>query len=384
MGGQTKYQKLPTSSGGTENGAADRMENGDGAKASAPGSASGSGVSASKGSSGSSSAPSKALIAFAIVFYASCSSTMLVINKLAVYHIQAPSFVLFCQVAATAAVVWTASRAGVVQADAFDMAKVKAFSFVVAAFVAAIFTNMKTLQYANVETFIVFRSSTPLLVAFLDFGFLGRTLPSARSWASLLFILIGAAMYMSSDSQFELRSYAWACAWYAVFCFDQIYIKHVCNTVEMTNWGRVLYTNSMSMPLCLLVSLAFREDVTVSELEWNASQTFFLLLSCATGVAMSYSAFLLRSSVSATSFTVVGIMCKIATVVINLMIWDNHASANGLISLFVCLAAGTFYQQVSTRRIRDARAARVRKRPATARADPPDDALSLCAHPRPR
>ncbi len=166
------------------------------------------------GASGDKKAPSAGLIMFACIFYATCSSTMLVINKLTVYHIQAPSFVLFCQTAATAAAVYSAAGAGWVKADPFEKEKVKAFFWVVAAFVAAIFTNMKTLQYANVETFIVFRSSTPLLVAFLDFLFLGRALPSARSWASLFFILVGAFAYMSTDSTFEVRSYSWATAWY--------------------------------------------------------------------------------------------------------------------------------------------------------------------------
>ncbi|QDZ21499.1 solute carrier protein [Chloropicon primus] len=325
----TKYQKLPMSMNGSGDPEQGKSSSGTGLE--------------------KKQAQNKALITFAVIFYASCSSTMLVINKLAVYHVQAPSFVLFCQVAATAFAVYTASGMGWVKADAFDWAKVKAFFFVVAAFVAAIFTNMKTLQYANVETFIVFRSSTPLLVAFLDFFFLGRCLPSPRSWGSLFFILVGAFAYMSYDSTFEVRSYSWATAWYGVFCFDQIYIKHVCNTVEMTNWGRVLYTNAMSMPLCFLVSILFREDQVLLNMEWNFNQVFFLALSCAAGVGMSYSAFLLRSSVSATSFTVVGIMCKIATVMINLMIWDNHASTEGLGALFICLFAGVLYRQAPMR-----------------------------------
>ena len=51
-----------------------------------------------------------------------------------------------------------------------------------------------------------------------------------------------------------------------------------------------------------------------------------LAASCMAGVLMSYSQFLLRGLISATSFTVVGTMCKIATVVINCLIWDKHAS----------------------------------------------------------
>ena len=74
-----------------------------------------------------------------------------------------------------------------------------------------------------------------------------------------------------------------------------------------------------------------------------------LCLVQATFVCMSYSAFLLRANVSATMFTVVGIMCKIGTVVINQVIWDKHASANGLAALLVCLLAGTFYKQAPRR-----------------------------------
>jgi solute carrier family 35 protein len=73
------------------------------------------------------------------------------------------------------------------------------------AFLGAIFTNMKTLQYANVETFIVFRSSTPLLIALLDYAFLGRELPSLRSWCSLLLLLCGAIGYVMYDANFEVR-----------------------------------------------------------------------------------------------------------------------------------------------------------------------------------
>ena len=64
---------------------------------------------------------------------------------------------------------------------------------------------------------------------------------------------------------------------------------------------------------------------------------------------MSYSAFLLRGLISATSFTVVGTMCKIATVIINCLLWDKHASIEGLAALFLCIFAGLFYEQAPLR-----------------------------------
>jgi hypothetical protein len=42
-------------------------------------------------------------------------------------------------------------------------------------------------------------------------------------------------------------------------------------------------------------------------------------------------------------------MCKIATVVVNCLMWDKHASMQGLAALFVCLVAGMGYQQAPLR-----------------------------------
>ena len=64
---------------------------------------------------------------------------------------------------------------------------------------------------------------------------------------------------------------------------------------------------------------------------------------------MSYFAFLCRAAVSATSFTVIGNVCKILTVLINLSIWSHHASAMGIGCLFVCLAGAAIYQQAPLR-----------------------------------
>ena len=81
---------------------------------------------------------------------------------------------------------------------------------------------MKTLQYSNVETFIVFRSSTPLLISFCDYFFLGRQMPSRRSWLSLIGLLSGAVLYVKYDSAFDVRAYIWVALWFAVFTFDQV------------------------------------------------------------------------------------------------------------------------------------------------------------------
>jgi hypothetical protein len=56
-----------------------------------------------------------------------------------------------------------------------------------------------------------------------------------------------------------------------------------------------------------------------------------------------------RGELSATHFTVVGNLCKIATVVFNILIWDRHASGAGLGALLLCLGAGYAYSAAPMR-----------------------------------
>ena len=68
------------------------------------------------------------------------------------------------------------------------------------------------------------------------------------------------------------------------------------------------------------------------------------------GTAMSYFAWLARSLVSATLFTILGNVCKVLSIVINVMIWDKHATPFGILCLLFCLVAAYFYQQAPLRR----------------------------------
>ena len=209
-------------------------------------------------------AMSTADIAFAVGGYATCSSLMLVMNKVAVHVLPSPSIVLLLQLLASAWATWLAGVLGFIVVDKLEPHKVKAFIPVAAAFLAAVFTNMKTLQYANVETFIVFRASTPILVSICDWWFLGRELPSARSWACLGALVLGALVYVLTDSAFHVSGYTWVCVWYFVFCFDQIYIKHMITSVKLPIWSNAFYTNALSsilvLPFVLLEVQAARAD----------------------------------------------------------------------------------------------------------------------------
>ena len=52
---------------------------------------------------------------------------------------------------------------------------------------------------------------------------------------------------------------------------------------------------------------------------------------------------------SATTYTLVGVVNKFLTVLLNVAMWDKHSTPVGLAAVCVCLLAGMFYQQAPLR-----------------------------------
>ena len=125
--------------------------------------------------------------AFALLGHA-VLSLMLVMNKVAVHVLPAPSFVLLMQFLASWLVVKACGLCGCIVVDGLELTKLRQFFFVSLAFLACVYANIKTLQYANVETFIVFRASTPIVISLCDCsssaGSSPTAAPPARSSAS--------------------------------------------------------------------------------------------------------------------------------------------------------------------------------------------------------
>ncbi|CAI5474977.1 unnamed protein product [Closterium sp. Yama58-4] len=128
-----------------------------------------------------------------------------------------------------------------------------------------------------------------------------------------------------------------------------VYIKHIVTSLGLNTWGFVLYNNFLSLlmaPVFWMITGEFRETIkAVSTASWDFGIVFPVLLSCAFGLAISFFGFACRKAISATAFTVLGVTNKLLTVVINVMIWDKHASPFGVLCLFITIVGGVMYQQ---------------------------------------
>jgi hypothetical protein len=119
--------------------------------------------------------------------------------------------------------------------------------------------------------------------------------------------------------------------------------------------GPVLYTNILGLwPFLVFAYFGgeyskFFEDVMIGEKPATAAGICLLLTSSAVGIGIGYSGWWCRDKVAATSFTLIGVINKCLTVLLNLIIWDQHAGTAGIASLLICLVGGVFYQQAPLR-----------------------------------
>lgn len=284
-----------------------------------------------------------------VVGYGLCSSLLAVINKYAITYFPFPGLLTALQYATSVAGVWLAGRMGLIHHDPFVWSTAKKFLPAAFVFYLAIFTNTNLLKHANVDTFIVFRSSTPLLVALADSLFRKQALPSVYTFASLVVILAGAVGYVFTDSSFTVTAYSWAFAYLITICTEMVYIKHMVTDLGLNTWGFVLYNNLLSLMLSPFFWIAMGEYSDIANASFQGTVSVIAVgLSCMFGLAISFFGFAARKAISATAFTVTGVVNKLLTVVINVLIWDKHASTPGLVCLLLTIFGGVLYQQTTT------------------------------------
>mmetsp|Transcript_36495 Transcript_36495/g.88448 ORF Transcript_36495/g.88448 Transcript_36495/m.88448 type:complete len:158 (-) Transcript_36495:157-630(-) len=88
---------------------------------------------------------------------------------------------------------------------------------------------------------------------------------------------------------------------------------------------------------------------TGSEQRLPPVSVVLLIIGALVGTLIGYSSWWCRSVVSATSFTLIGVVNKCLTILMNVMIWDQHATPGGIFALFICISGGMIYKQAPMR-----------------------------------
>merc|ERR1719491_1319279 len=142
-----------------------------------------------------------------VVSYSLCSGSLVLVNKLILHYLPFPSIVITIQLLASIFLIYGAHMFGLIDVDPIKWEFLKPYLVYTIAFSLGVYTNMMCLNTSNIETVIVARALSPLIVCALDPIFLGRELPSRRSVAALSLIAFGALGYAVPMSSLFHRAF---------------------------------------------------------------------------------------------------------------------------------------------------------------------------------
>lgn len=302
------------------------------------------------------------------ILYSLMSSSMLLVNKAALMSFPYSNTILLLQLATAALLSWGLGRLHClgVEVDALDQSKIMSTLPLTSSFFLVLLTSMHALHHVNVDTMIVLKTCTPITVAVGEWLFVNTALPSARTWVSLAVVIISSAAAFSMQmAAITAIGALWLVLWFFSVTFYMVYSAHYVLTVKLTTMGRVFYENLFSCLFCIplalatdLVSILTDDQQTLQQHQqlgdlFHAmpSRTAMLVgASCLMGFSMSWCGWALRQHITALSYTVLGVVNKLLTVLLNATVWNNHGPPMSQGLLIVGILAGSFYQQQSTQR----------------------------------
>ena len=306
----------------------------------------------------------------AFIYFVS-SAALLVLNKIAISIIPNASALLLVQLASTVLIL---SVTSLFWGGAFrvnfrpTLQYVKSYTSVAAVFLTTIYSNFRLIHVVGVNSFIMLRCTTPLLVSLLDWFFLGRALPRGRSLLALFGIFGSGAAYTLTKlpdanltGDLSMQVWIWSFTWLASFSLDMVYIKHVVDTYECTGMERTLYQNALALPFLavVLVSPLESRGAVGSVTKATFPALTALLLSCLAGTLLSFTGMTLRSELSATLFTVLGILCKMASCLLNELFVEQEKNPLSLVCIFSAIVCSASYRPAPLRRTTDGVAAKI-------------------------
>jgi len=300
-----------------------------------------------------------------IFFYGVSSSALLVLNKVCINAIPNASLLLFIQVLSTVLFIIVPALCGRIHINLRPQWKVLlAYCNVALVFLGTIYSNMQVVHAIGVNSFIVLRCGTPLLISFLDFLFLNRELPHGNSFISLFGIFISGSAYAylkyrefgseqdaTEENSYGLRGLVWSFVWLSCFVVDMIYIKHVADSHKCTGLERTLYQNTLALPVLLVTLLTPIEMFDpMSTGDADNSALVALGLSCIAGTILSYTGMSLRTDLSATSFSILGIICKMASALLNEIFVSRESNRFSLLCIAGVIMSSSFFKQAPFRK----------------------------------
>lgn len=148
----------------------------------------------------------------------------------------------------------------------------------------------------------------------------------------------------------DRKAVSWCMVWLVSFLTDVTYIKYVVSKHSCSGLERTLYQNAYALPCLVLPLVAQVGDTGISELLSAPKSAHIALgLSCLAGAALSFTGMSLRLELTATMFTILGIVCKMGSTFLNEMFVEPEKDLVRLSCVCAIIVSSACYRQAPLR-----------------------------------
>jgi len=305
------------------------------------------------------------------LLYSLSSSSLLLLNKLLLTSLPLPSTLLTLQLLFTILSLYILSSLSLFNIDTLKLDILKIYSVYTILFTSGIVCSLQCLRETSVESVVMVKSLSPIGVCALErvlewvgwgekntikegnkrLNEIGR-----RRVLGLIMVGLGGGMYGWKGGMGR-----WCLGYWGCLGVEMVVGRRIVKGIPFqTPSGPVQYTNLLALLPSIFFSLSSGELSTLLSLSSSHPSllsfllsfpwTFYLylILSLLMGSSIGYTSWWTRSQVSATSYTLIGILSKMGSIVGSSLVWGGR-SGEELGGLGLSLGGGVVYAWDSTK-----------------------------------
>eukprot|EP01063_Lacrimia_lanifica_P040691 TRINITY_DN9329_c0_g1_i1.p1 TRINITY_DN9329_c0_g1~~TRINITY_DN9329_c0_g1_i1.p1 ORF type:complete len:338 (+),score=118.76 TRINITY_DN9329_c0_g1_i1:42-1055(+) len=283
-----------------------------------------------------------------IAAYASCSISMVILNKLMIgtYGFNFPTVLIFFQNLSAVVFVMALKKVGMVDYPELEARKVKRWLPLTFLFVAMLITSLLALRTLSVPVATLIKNLAIITTAVGDKVLFGHTF-NAMTLTAFSLLLTGSIMGASTDAWVTFEGLVWGGLNVCSTSAFQLYMKLVLNDLkqEMGRWGPVYYNNVLSLPPLLLPTMFMYSDwvVKAQDLLSNSAVVVVMGVLMVVSAIMTMTSFWCMSATSPTTYSVVGGLNKVPLTVIGIYVFNQFPTQTGTIGIMGALGGGLLY-----------------------------------------
>lgn len=295
--------------------------------------------------------PNQALLSGLAYCLSSCS--MILINKyvLSGFDFNAGISLMLYQNFVSVVIVSFFSKLGVISTEPLTWRLIRIWFPVNVIFVGMLSTSIFSLKYINVAMVTILKNVANVMTAIGE-TYLFNKRHGTKVWTALILMIISAISGGATDMSFHPVGYSWQilnCFLTASYSLTLRRVmdvaKQATKSGQLNEFSMVLLNNVLSLPLGILLTVAFNEVDYLSKTPLLKMPIFWLVitLSGLLGLAISFTSMWFLHQTSATTYSLVGSLNKIPLSVAGILIFKVSTSFENILSILFGLLAGVFF-----------------------------------------